>query len=436
MTTFSVMNPSKKGWLREFLQYRKNIFVKSEEFEKTRLGQDPEQSFYGLIQPTGIMYGYPFFISDIDKYDQWSPVDKVKVLLADSFINIAELYNTKTITTEEEFWQLIHDTMDSVNHFYNGVYPELSISLTNWLGQKKDVLTVTERLLEKRVRHTFKDEQNFWSEFFHHTQLFLDIFIFGQWSHTKPDKILLEFFKEEKEELSYTAVKVMAAAAHANENIESEEEKLFEHFIHNCGFPAEKRRVAAEYFEHGPGIQDLPVEPTDPWVIRKFFLELAILTVWSDKKVENVEWAFLFSFNKSIGFSDEEFDGSMMAVEGFVLQNWDHLDSLKEKKDHLDVGKDYISRVAKVTEKFKTRIKKEIQEDKHLCEILQKGSTNELSVEEKEYIRKQIIAALKSTPTFRVISLPDSFLTFETILQILPKDIINDIIIPTSSNSL
>lgn len=422
------MNPSQKGWLRDFLTFRKNIFVRSEEFEKTRQGQNPDQSFYGLVQPTGIMYGYPYFISDIRDHDKWSPVDKVKVLLADSFINIAELYNEKPIDSEEDFWQLMHSTMESVNDFYNGVYPELSTSTKNWLGQKKDTLSVTEALLEKRVRHTFKDEHNFWTEFFHHTQLFLDIYIFGQWSHTQPDRVLLEFFKEEKEELSYNAVKVMAAAAHANEQIESEEEKLFEHFIDNSGLPAEKKRVAYEYFEHGPGIQDIPVDPTDPWVIRKFFLELAILTVWSDKKIEAVEWTFLTDFNTSLGFSDEDFDSSMIAVEGFVLQNWEQLDALKEKKEHVVIRNDYISRISKAAEKFKTRIKSDIIEDQGLCDVLRKGSVAELTEEEKQAIRRKFILILKSTPTFRVISLPDEFLTYDTLLQVIPKDVIAEVI--------
>ncbi|WP_157494084.1 hypothetical protein [Fulvivirga imtechensis] len=404
------------------------MFVESEEFKKTRQGQNPDQSFYGLIQPTGIMYGYPFFIADISEHNNWSAIDRIKVILADSFINIAELYNEKPITSEEEFWQLMHNTMDSVNHFYNGVYPELSTPTTSWLGQKKDVLTVTETLLEKRVKHTFKRAGNFWAEFFHHTQLFLDIYIFGQWSHTQPDKVLLEFFKEEKEELSYTAVKVMAAAAHANEHIESEEEKLFEHFIENSGLPAEKRRVANEYFEHGLAIQDIPIEETDPWVIRKFFLELAILTVWSDKKIEDVEWTFLSNFYLSLGFSEEDFDSSMIAVEGFVLQNWDQLDNLKERKDHLVIEKDYISRISKTANQFKNRIQKDIMEDKSLRDLLRKGSTTELNSDEKELIRSKFLLILKTIPTFRVISLPDDFLTFSLLLQVIPKEVINEVI--------
>lgn len=422
------MNPSQKGWLKEFLSFRKQLFVQSKEFEKTRQGQHPDQSFYGFIQPTGIMYGYPVHLYELEIGNEWAKLDTVKVLLTDSFINIAELYATKQPQTLEEFHELMYNTMDSVNHFYNGVYPEISTSLTNWLGQKKDVLSLTEKILEKRVDITFKRSSNFWTDFFNHSQLFLDIYIFGQWSHTSPDRVLLEFFKEEKEELSYTAVKVMAAAAHANKHVESEEKKLFEHFIENSGLPAEKKRVANEYFVHGLAIQDIPVEEGDPWVIRKYFLELAILTVWSDKKIEDVEWSFLNNFNKSLGFSEEDFDNSMIAVEGFVLQNWEHLDSLQLKKDHHEIGLDYIGRIARVVEKYKNRIKLEMSDDLELLEILRKGNTSELSQEEKEILRVKFIVILKAIPSFRVIALPKDFLSYDVLLQVIPKNVISDMV--------
>ncbi|MBL6446131.1 hypothetical protein JMN32_07420 [Fulvivirga sp. 29W222] len=420
------MNPSKKGWLSEFLHYRKNLFLRSREFEKTKKGQHPDQSFYGIIQPTGIMYGYPIHVYDLERDYGWQQLDTVKVLLADSFINITELYTSSPVETLDSFYKLMYETMDSVNHFYNGVYPEISTALTNWLGQKKDVLLTTEKILEKRLDIIFKKSRNFWTDFFNHSQLFLDIYIFGQWSHTNPDRVLLEFFKDEKEELSYTAVKVMAAAAHANKRVESEEEKLFEHFIENSGLPAEKRRVAYEYFGHGLAIQDIPVEATDPWVIRKYFLELAILTIWSDKLVEGIEWDFLNNFNKSLGFSSEDFDSSMIAVEGFVLQNWHQLDSLQLNKDHRAISLDYVGRIARVTEKYKNRIKLEMTNDLELIEILKKGKISELSEEEKEILRVKFINILKTIPSFRVIALPKDFLSYEVLLKVVPKSVITE----------
>ncbi len=421
------MNPSKKGWLSKFLDYRREHFEQELEFEKTKIGQDPEHSFYGIIQPTGLMYGYPVqVIRDLEK-ETWNDKDRVKVLLINSLFDIATLYAEREVETADTFYDSMMDTLLNINTFYEKVYPESSISSTNWLGKKREPLQLTEQIIEKRVNITVKDNANFWLDFFHRSQLFLDVYIFGQWSHTKPDEVLQEFFKAEKEELSYNAVKVMSAAAHSNSNIEAEERSLFNHFIDSTGMTSEKQRVAKEYFEHGLGIQDIPIEETDPWMIRKFFFELALLTVWSDKKVEDSELEFLTSFNESLGFSKEDLDKSMMAMEGFVLENWQHLESLQDKKDFDQVSREYIARLSQVAYKFKNRLQNEVSQDGDLVRLIKKGNAEELSPEEQKVIKNKLLTILRKVPALNIIALPERFLDYKNVLKVFPKEVIAEV---------
>lgn len=421
------MNPSKKGWLSEFLDYRKQHFEQDLEFEKTKIGQDPEHSFYGIIQPTGLMYGYPVqVIRDLEK-DTWSDKDRVKVLLINSLFDIATLYAEREVETADTFYDSMMDTLLNINTFYEKVYPESSISSTNWLGKKREPIQVAEQIIEKRVNMTVQDNTNFWLDFFHRSQLFLDVYIFGQWSHTQPDEIIQEFFKSEKDELSYNAVKVMSAAAHSNSTIETEERALFNHFIDSTGMASEKKRVAKEYFEHGLGIQDIPIEHTDPWMIRKFFFELALLTVWSDKKVEDSELDFLTSFNESLGFSPEDLEKSMMAMEGFVLENWPHLESLQDKKDFDQVSSEYISRLSKVAYKFKNRLQNEVSQDGELVRLIKKGNAETLSTEEQKVIKDKLLTILRKVPALSIIALPEQFLDYKNVLKVFPKEVISEV---------
>ncbi|UII28157.1 TerB family tellurite resistance protein [Fulvivirga maritima] len=423
------MNPSKKGWVREFLEERKESFLYN--INHKVKGQNPDQSFYGLIQPTGIMYGYPVNTIDDEHQNSWDHEDKVKIILLDTFINIAELYNYST--ERIDYWKFMEATMQKVNSFYNSVYPEIATSSKSWLGRARDTFIVTEKVLEKRIDMAFKKSMgNFWAEFFYNTQLFHDVYIFSQWSHTRPDRVLAEFFKEEKADLSYTSVKVMAAAAHANYKVEEEERKLFQHFIENTAIPLEKRRVAQEYFDHGLGIQDIPIEKSDPWIIRKFFLELAVLTIWSDKKVEQVEIDFLNKFNQSLGFQDDDFDHSMIAVEGFVLENWHQLDSLQDKKEFGEVSDEYIDRISRVVEKYKNRISSAISGDEILVQLIKKGVQVELSDKEKDILKDRLVLLLKQIPSFRVIALPKEFLSFKILLRIIPREVIKGVLLLAS----
>ena len=228
--------------------------------------------------------------------------------------------------------------------------------------------------------------------------------------------------------MSFTSVKVIAASAHANSKVEEEERTLFEHFLTTTSLPVEKRRVAKEYFDHGMGIQEIPVQETDPWIIRKFLLELAILTVWSDKKVEDAERKFLTSFKETLGFSDEDLEESMIAVEGFLLQNWSQLDSLQGKIDYEAVSDEYISRLVKMCSSHLHKIESMVADDGALLATIKKGSSAEMTQTDKELIRSSFLKILQSIPNFRVVLLPDEFLTYENLLKVIPKETITRVL--------
>lgn len=422
------MNPSKPGWLSDYIAHKSSVFAAKGQSPKSKLGKHPDQSFYGIIQPTGIMYGYPVGTFGIEGESDWADEDKIKIVLAESFLSIAELYNGHQLKNESDFSEFCEKALLSVAEFYRGVYPDLNVTYKNWFGKRKSPYSVVEKVLEKRIDLINKSNTNFWSGFFSKSQLFLDVYIFGQWTYTHPDSVLLDFFRGEKEDLSFNSVKVIAAAAHANKKIEQEERDMFEHFIGTITLPAEKRRVAQEYFEHGIGIQELPIEESDPWIIRKFFLELATLTILSDKKIEQIEKDFLESFNESLGFSNDDDIVSLIAVEGFLLQNWAQLDQLQGKINYESISKDYMQQLSKIASIYDKKIGQKILNSEILASTINKGSVSELSDTDKKLIKTKLLAILQSIPEFRVIILPDVFLSYEKLLKVIPREVITRVL--------
>src|SRR5277367_1472379 len=140
-------------------------------------------------------------------------------------------------------------TLESIGNFYNHVFPELATPMKTLFGGKKSPLELAEKILDKRIEYSVEQSANFWVQFFHNSLLFLDIFIFGQWIHTNADRIVADFFKYEREELRFSVVKVIAAAAHANSTIEFEERRLFEYFLNSSGLTNEKKKEALAIFE-------------------------------------------------------------------------------------------------------------------------------------------------------------------------------------------
>ncbi|HYG17688.1 MAG TPA: hypothetical protein VD816_02120 [Ohtaekwangia sp.] len=416
------MKPRDKGWLKEYLEFRKDL-LQDLTTEAGHKGSHPEQSLYRVIQPTGLMYGQSVGDVELPEQDQWNEKDRMKILLAESLISSSLLFYDKPVRNAEELSKVFLQTVESIGNFYNNIFPELATPSKTLFGKKKSPLEVAEIILSKRIEHTSAFDGNFWTYFFHNTLLFLDVFIFGQWIHTNADKIVADFFRYEREELRFSVIKVIASAAHANKEVVFEEKKLFEYFLQSTDFSAERRREALRIFEEGIAVEDINLPSENSWILKKFFLEVAILTLWADKKVEQSELDFLKSFCHYLGFSDEDLENSMVAIEGFILEHWVQLEYLQNKQDYQQVSEQFIRRVARIAEKNKSRLIREMQSNEDVMNLLKKARSNELTLPEKERMRDQLIHMLKTIPTFVIIALPQKFLTLPILLKILPRNL-------------
>jgi len=414
------MKPNQKGWLPEYIEFRKELFKEViSDKKKTAL---PEQSLYRIIQPTGLMYGQAILTLDYPGSIEWSERDKIKILLAESLISSALLFYDKPIKNADELSEVILKTLDSVGNFYNNIFPELATPAKTLFGRKKTPLELAEKILDKRIEFTEGFKNNFWVQFFHNSLLFLDIFIFGQWIHTNADRIVSDFFKYEREELRFSVVKVMASAAHSNQAVEFEERKLLEYFLQSANLSSEKKKEALSIFEKGIEVEEINLPTNNSWILKKYFLEMAILTIWADKKVDGNEQEFLKRLCAHLRFSEDDLENSMMAIEGFVLEHWEKLNYLQNKQDYDLVSERFLKRLSKVISSHKSKLIKEVQGNKELLKLLQKAKSNELTDQEQKLMRDSLVVVLKTIPTFVVTSLPQRFLTLPILMKILPAN--------------
>lgn len=416
------MRPNDKGWLNEYLQLRKSALMDLSNPEIRRTSH-PEYTLYRVLQPTGLMYGQSVASMGIPDIDHWDEKEKLKILLAESLISNSLLFYDKPLRTEQDLTDAIDKTIENIGNFYNSIFPELATSTKTIFGRKKSPLELAERILDKRIEHASNFGGNFWIYFFHNSLLFLDVFIFGQWIHTNADRIVADFFRYERDELRFSVVKVIAAASHANKDVAQEERRLYEYFIDSTDLSAERRKEALKIFEEGFSIEDINLPSENSWILKRFFLEVAILTIWADKKVEQVELDFLKQFCHYLNFSDDDLENSMISIEGFMLEHWGELEYLQDKQDYSQVSDQFIRRVGKLAEKNKTRLLKKIQENEEASMLMKKASSNELTLEEKEKVRLQLVNVLRSIPTFGLLALPQQFLTLPILLKILPKNL-------------
>ncbi len=169
-------------------------------------------------------------------------------------------------------------------------------------------------------------------------------------------------------------------------------------------------------------MEDINLPTNHSWILKKYFLEIAILTIWADKKVEGGEQAFLTRLSAYLGFSSDDLENSMMAIEGFVLEHWEELNYLQSKQDYHELSEQFIKRMSRIADNNKGRLLKSVQDSKDLMDLLKKSKSAELTEDEKLNLQKMLIVVLKTIPTFVLISLPQKFLALPMLLKILPSN--------------
>jgi hypothetical protein len=419
------MNPGKKGWLQEYLDFRKEKF-NTYLTDKSKAAL-PDQALYRIIQPTGLMYGQSISAIDHPESGQWKERERLKILLTECLMGSSIIFSGKSSKEKESLQSIIDRTIEGIGSFYNHVFPEISTSGTTWLGKKKSPVEVAEQILDKRIDAIGKDS-SFWVNFFHRSLLFLDIYIFSEWVHTRGDKMVADFFKYQREELRLSVVKIITSAAHANQTVEFEERKLLDYFLQSANLSNEKKKEALQIFEQGVEVEGLELPTNNSWILRKYFLEMAILTTWADKQVEEKELVYLSRLTKHLNFSSADMETSVIALEGFVLQHWVELSDLQNKIGYEQVSERYIKRMADMVSTFKPRLLQEARNNRKMLELLKKANTDDWKMDEKLQLRDELIDLLKAIPSFSVVELPQRFLTLPVLMRILPREFFAEVL--------
>ena len=415
------MKTGKNGWLKDYLDYRINHYHEDE----IKSSIHPDYSLYNLLQPTGLLYGKPVQAENLDQtqFATLNEHDRMVALLVESLVNVSLLFHQGEIKNAEDFSQILYKAITNITEFYNKVYPEIAVSTKTLFGRQRSTLETTEKILERRLAGMSENSDNFWVHLFYNTLVFLDIYLFGQWIHTGNGEVLTAFFIQEKEELRLTIIKILIAAAYANDILELEEKKMIEYLLQAAQLSGKTTKDAKKYLEHGVQVEEITLPQNNSWLLKKYFLEIAIITVWADREVDDKELSFLKRLNSHLGFFDDDLDKSMMAIESFVLEHWQEMGDLQSKKSFEALGKEFEEKVLKITKRNENQIRQEIKVNEKIIRLIQKYRSDELSDEDAERLRKMLMNILQNLPAFGFIALPDTYMNLPLLFKILPEDL-------------
>lgn len=416
------MIPSKKGWIKDYIKW----FLNSENQQKSH-GQDYDKSIhlnhdkklYKLVQPTGLMYGHPVstFGKNTPSFSRWNAQEKMKFVLLDSLVHDALLLHANEIQNQQDLQDCIQDTMNSLDVFYSNIL----LNRKSFSIRSKSTTEKVELILNQRIGLKKTWSKDFWNSFFQNSLLFLDVYFFGQWLQEKKDDTDFTKYHEQQENLRLDILKIIAIAAKSNHIIEEEEKALFSFFLQSAMLSKENKIIAKKYLSSNISLSDIDFSGNDSWIIRKYILELAILTVWSDRQLEEIEKLFIHKLAAKLKIKKTELDSSLLAIESFVITNWEQVHFLQSRHNLLIIKDRFSKRMSRILIKNKKAIVQEMNESKELMVLLHKMTQEALTEDEKYKVKAQLLDILKTLPTFVIVALPGTFITLPLLLNILPK---------------
>ncbi len=311
------INPKKAGWLSEIIAFRKEnleeLLIENKKVLSSLL------TVYQAIQPVGLINGQLFGNVSYPNSEGWTPLEQTKVLFADCIISSSLLnYDNLKLKEDAVADEVIGKAVTNIGYFYQALYPQLNVSYNNLLFRRKNTAELAETIIEKRVKNVIDNNHKLAEQFFHNGLLFLDVYMFSRWVNTERNEIASILFKSLLEDYRFSVLKVIAAAANSNKSIATTEKDFMESFIKNSFLPASKIAEARKIFNNGIEMSELEVHPDSTWVVKKYLLEMAIVTIWSDKIIDDDEMLFLEKFNRYLDLSSRDLERSLFSIKEMV----------------------------------------------------------------------------------------------------------------------
>lgn len=435
------MNFNRRGWLAQYIELRTKtplpLVLPSSGvhvLENTSIHNDIEQAIYYFLQPTGLLYGSPV-IAPFPEFEIPSgggpdSHGRTHMIFMESLC--------ACLVADRQF--LLDELVDEDDRFS----PALGVALSYFLGKASaidgavmgggevDLLAQGRKLrrFEKVIAKRLNGRGFFGFRSPHHQNsfLFLDLYSCILWQR----KILTETEISQKglEELQVqqlgwkeTLIKLLIAASQADEDSETKEIHYIRHFMRSSGLSEPVRDRLRRFMYSRLDLSDIEVGEM-PWLVRRYCLELILMTLLADRVVSEKEYAFLVAMADKLGLWQEEVHQSLVVLELFLMQHGERLEFLTSSPDKAGLHNRIQERAAYLLRKNLDRLVNEIRQTQELSALLMKATRESLDAEEKRKVREQLMDIMKTIPALAIFALPGGGIILPVLIKLLPFNIL------------
>tara|TARA_B100000809_G_C15082086_1_gene509994 strand:- start:98 stop:1378 length:1281 start_codon:yes stop_codon:yes gene_type:complete len=404
------ISPRNKGWVNKYFSLIENYEDVLNRFPGTIL--NAEELVYAFLQPTGLLYGHPtsFVFLDDEFLSKFTADESFRVLLLEGLVLVDHLKSGKFDHGELE------ESLGRFVDFYEKT--NLEKAKKGWLNfSKLDVYGKIESIISKRVEIKGSMANKLVTTYLYNSLLFHDLLLYQDYLANKNT----DDITEKRSEIMLDLVKIIALAANADGQISDEEKGVFKVFLASANLDSDRRVIAESFFDDNKTLNDMDFKFENSWLLKRFILEIAILTIWSDKGVADSEQIFLNDLTIKLGLKEEDKDKSYIAIQSFVLNNQDNALFLKGRNDVELILTGATKRWTKILGRNKDKLADELKQSKELVSLISKSTVRDLNKEEKEQVRSQFYDLAKTIPSLALFMLPGGAIILPIVLKIIPN---------------
>lgn len=383
------MNPSASGWISMFF----SLHNKESLFDR----YIDDKDFYTQLRHTGFLYG-------MSTQSAVALPESNLILTENEFKKINLLHAMSYVFFKQNPTSETKDLTHKLLEFYKEIEEEKNTFL-EFFKLPKSTVEKLEDAIHERTHNSILS--NSLTSLLSNIQIFLDVLAFEYYLKDKTKlELYLKSLKQVFFQVCFTALNTKTAKDRYDfrflELIESSSTYLMEDISLN-------KNVWGQSLSQKSLLEKL------------YFVDLSLVSVWSDYTLESTELKFLYSLAEELNIDSILVDEALAAIKGFAIVHQTDIKLFEYAHPIKRLYGQSSSTVKNLIIRNKDRLLIELNESGELLNLLGHATFRDLSPEEKSKVRNQLLDICKSIPSLTIFLLPGGSLLLPLLIKFIPQ---------------
>jgi len=388
------MNPSASGWIPKFF-----TLIDKQQLIKKFLD---EKHFYNELKSTGFLFGVS--INTLAK----QPLSKLKIT-SDEFTKINLFYSLLFVYFEKHPNSETKDAIHRIILFYKA----LEKGKTSFLYKfsiSQSPSDVLEHILSARLQESNPVLKKNESAILPYSMLFIDVLAFRKYLISEND---IKFYEHE---LESAIVNFCFLALKSKQEKDEFDLQIIEQIESSTAYLTNQ-----DHQNQFLNINTLYNQSNFNQLEKVFILDLCCLAIWNDKELDETEYLFLLKLTKTLQLPEKSIQENIKFIYHFSEEHSKSIKLFQNNNPLNQLYKQATATVKLLIIRNKNRLSKELAESGELVVLLGQSTIRELSTDEKDKVKEQLLDICKTVPSLTIFLIPGGSLLLPLLVKYIPS---------------